>query len=372
MYEFPKIETIEDVLPAIKDSKEFIVVEKDGYKVVNYMVNMPETFPEVKTVNDAIRRECRGIKFNTEGKIIARPYHKFFNVNEREETLMDKVSFDVDHVILEKLDGSMVHPFYVNGHLRWATKMGITDTSMEAEVFVAKNPVYTEFAKERIAYGDTPIFEWLSRQNKIVINHKEDNLVLTGVRDMVTGKYMGHTTMATLAMGWNIPFVGLMNKSIDEIKLIEDTEGIVIRFYDGQMLKVKSDWYVLRHKSKDAIMREKNVIEYILKDEVDDVIPYLLAEDADKLRDFNSKFTSALFEYSESLNKEIDVRWANANKDRKTFALEQMKFFGKERGIAFKVLDGQECFGLVKKFVLSNLTDLDNVRYMFKQLKWEY
>ena len=45
-YDFPKIMHINDVLPAIKDSPEFIVVEKEGYQVVNYVVMTPETFPE--------------------------------------------------------------------------------------------------------------------------------------------------------------------------------------------------------------------------------------------------------------------------------------------------------------------------------------
>ena len=38
IYSFPRIEHIDDVLPAIQDSPEFIVVEKDGYKIVNYVV----------------------------------------------------------------------------------------------------------------------------------------------------------------------------------------------------------------------------------------------------------------------------------------------------------------------------------------------
>ena len=49
-YQFPHINHINDVLPAIKDSPEFIVAEREHYNVVNYVVAHPETFPEVKTV----------------------------------------------------------------------------------------------------------------------------------------------------------------------------------------------------------------------------------------------------------------------------------------------------------------------------------
>ena len=71
-YEFPVIQTIQDVLPAIEGRDEFIVVQKDGYQVVNYAVAFEDTFPAVESVNDAIRRECRGLIFDAEDKLIAR------------------------------------------------------------------------------------------------------------------------------------------------------------------------------------------------------------------------------------------------------------------------------------------------------------
>ena len=43
-YEFPVIYNIHDVLPHIEGRDEFRVFPKDGYTVVNYMVNLPETF----------------------------------------------------------------------------------------------------------------------------------------------------------------------------------------------------------------------------------------------------------------------------------------------------------------------------------------
>ena len=86
----------------------------------------------------------------------------------------------------------MIAPFEAGkgtGHIRFGTKMGLSDVALQAEVFVAKNPKYMEFSKACIANGATPIFEWVSRQQTIVLDYPEDNLILLAVRDMVTGEF---------------------------------------------------------------------------------------------------------------------------------------------------------------------------------------
>jgi tRNA splicing ligase len=106
-YDFPKIETIEDVLPHIEGRDEFRVLEKDGYTVVNYAVAFEETFKwdSNDPIGSAVRRECRGLIFDSKGKLISRPYAKFFNVGEKEETQIHKINLYEPHVVLEKLDG---------------------------------------------------------------------------------------------------------------------------------------------------------------------------------------------------------------------------------------------------------------------------
>jgi len=128
-HQFPKIRHIDDVRPAIEGRDEFIIAERDWGYVINYMVNMPDSFPPVNTVvadievisaiedfvgyqvvydlHAALRRECRGMLFYPDGRIMARRYHKFFNVNERDETQAHLLDLNRSHVILEKLDGSM-------------------------------------------------------------------------------------------------------------------------------------------------------------------------------------------------------------------------------------------------------------------------
>jgi RNA ligase len=201
-YQFPIIRNIDDVLPHIEGRDEFVVAERDYGTIINYAVAFEDTFPPIKVaggsarmraeraLTNAVRRECRGIKFYPNGKIAARTLHKWFNVGEREETLPRNIDFNQPHMIEEKLDGSMVHPMLVDRYVRWMTKMGITEVSMQAEEFVAKNSRYSDFAKWCIDNRLTPTFEWTSPFNRIVVPYKKDELTLLAVRDNVTGIYL--------------------------------------------------------------------------------------------------------------------------------------------------------------------------------------
>jgi RNA ligase len=244
-YQFPLITNISDVLPAIEGRDEFVVAEKEGYTVINYNVMMADTF------DCNIRRECRGIIFDSEtGEILRRPFHKFFNVNERDETQDHVVDLSRPHVILEKLDGSMIAPFIVNGQMIWGTKMGATDVAKPVEEFVKNHPAYADFALDALADGDIPIFEWCSRKQRIVLDYPEDRLILTGIRENASGEYWTHTEMCEYAEAFGIPVVRAfepqtdMKAFLEYVSGLEDLEGFIVRFDDGHMLKLKCHWYL--------------------------------------------------------------------------------------------------------------------------------
>ncbi len=290
-YKFPVINHINDVLPHIEGRKEFIVAEREDYTVINYMVSMFDTF-DMTDENDlggAIRRECRGIIFYKNGKIMSRPFHKFFNIGEREETQLHVMNMNKPHTIYEKMDGSMIRGLIVDGKLRLATKMGVTDIAEEAEKLLTKDQY--DWLYTKVCIGFTPIFEYVSPTNKIVVNYEKPELVLLAIRDTVTGEYC---PMNNLHFKTVDSYGSLGSESIQEYvnrsRLDEGREGDIIRFEDGHMVKCKNDWYVRIHKTKDIIQSERNIADIIINEQLDDILPMLDEVDYKKVKDFEKKF----------------------------------------------------------------------------------
>jgi RNA ligase len=384
-YDFPEINHIDDVIPHIEDWQEFKVMEKGWYTVVNYMVAFDETFSHVRErshYNMKIRRECRGMIFDTAtGNLLSRPYHKFFNVGEREETAINKVNLHEPHVVLEKLDGSMIRPIPTPEGFRLGTKAGITDVAMNAEYFVANKPEYAAFINTAIQNNFTPIFEWCSRKNRIVVDYPEDQLILTAVRHVNSGLYVSYSLMAEIAEQEGIPVVKAIagdeadiEKIVDHIRKWDDGEGVVIRFENGHMVKIKADEYILRHRSKEQINSEKNIIQVIVNDSVDDMIPLLTSEDAQRLKDFQQSFWCAVDEVSSDLMK-IFVGGDIMYPDKKEFAVE---FVNKmllpiHRPFMFGMKQGKDCKKMLIDSIeksLSSQTKLNDSRWMFGGISW--
>jgi len=382
-YDFPHITHINDVLLHISGREEFRVMEKDWYTVVNYAVAFEETFKwdSNDSVGSAVRRECRGLIFNNEtGKLISRPYHKFFNAGEKEETQINKINLYEPHVVLEKLDGSMIRPIPTAEDFKLATKAGVTDIAQQAEEFIADKPQYAKFIRSSIACGFTPIFEWVSRKNRIVVDYPEDNLILTAVRDNLSGTYLLHSIIVESGKNYNIPFVKVIdglavqniNLFVQQVREWDDGEGVVLRFNSGHMVKVKCDDYVLRHKTKDSISQEKNVIATILDDSVDDLVPLLTPQDADRLQEFQHAFWLSVEDVCSEiydLHKQIDK-----GQEQKEYAILVNSTIPKtHQGFMYQLRKGVPIKDLVIEQIRKSLgsqTKIDNNRWLFGNIQW--
>jgi RNA ligase len=383
-YDFPEINHINDVLPHIEGRPEFRVMEKDWYSVIKYAVAFEETFlwDHNDPVGSAVRRECRGLVFNQDGGIISRPYNKFFNVGEKEETQLNKVNLYEPHIVLEKLDGSMCHILPTKEGFRIATKSGITSVSMNAEVFIADKPHYSTFISAMFDGGMTPLFEWVSRKNRVVVDYPEDNLILTGIRNTTKGVYLLYENMMELAEYWNIPIVKAVNGlAVQDINLFvkqvrewESDEGVVIRFNSGHMVKVKADDYVLRHKSKDSISQEKNVLQTILEDAVDDLVPLLTPENGERIQRFQKAFLAGLEDVCTDIHdlyKQID-----RGQDQKEFAtLAVPSVLPQYQPFMYKLRKGVPVRELVIEQIRKSLGSqpkIDAARWLWGNLDWNY
>jgi RNA ligase len=275
---------IRQLLPAIEGKPEFIVIDRGDYKVIDYVYQTADTF------NTPEAMECRGIKFDRDGLLIARPFRKFFNYGEQGTHL----PIERPHVVMEKLDGSMIHPAVVNGLLVLMTRKGMTDVSKKASERFLWQPNYSRFMLEMIHAGWTPIFEYIGPENRVVLRYNKSELVLLAIRHMYTGGLLAHGEVCAEAKPYEIPVVGALDSGIIDLdqfiaqtRAMENAEGFVVQFYDGHMVKVKAEDYVLKHRALDDMGSKKKVVALCCQGFSDDVLPILSEPDRDELLEFN-------------------------------------------------------------------------------------
>lgn len=390
-FNFARADQLSEYLTAIEGRPEFAVAVKDGYTVINYLVQTTDTFEDPELANTKeerlkliMRRDCRGIVFDTAtGKVIAKRLHKFFNVNEKDETQQANLDWNEPHVILEKLDGSMITPLPLATGIRWGTKMGVTDVALPVEVFVSDNPQYVEAAQYAIVNHCTLIFEWCSRQQRIVVDYPTEALVLIAVRNNFTGEYMPYEEMHTVfGNTWGIPIVkayagtaNSMEALIAETRDLIGAEGYVVRFESGHMVKVKAEDYVRLHRAKDMISFEKSVIDLIVNEKADDVKAFLQAEDLARFNKFEKEFWDGVTATATKLVELFNNTGQHFVRDRRTFAVEFVQKLDKKyHKFMYSMYEGKLPLELVVNSIKTSVgsqTKVDEARWMFNA-DWYY
>ena len=362
-YEFPHDITLDEVKNIVANNSNFILADKGNYSVANYIRAGNDVHVPVADRNSAILRELRGLIFcNTTGQVISRRFQKFFNYGEREDVM--SLDLSQPHVILDKLDGSMITPFKINGKIIWGSKMGETDLTKQIDEFMSNDYDLNNNYHSIYNYCEynnlTPIFEWTSRQQRIVVDYPEDKLTLIAIRDNITGKYYNYNNMKYVADFFLIPVVNQFsytgdnfNDILNYVKNMQEGEGIVIRFDDGHMVKIKADLYVSLHRAKSLIENERDVMELVLNEKVDDLYPLLYKEDAQKLHNYYKDVWDQIIDFVSLTQKLINN---TSHMTRKEFAFHTTNIGSGMRSIAFSCFDKKRVdIGNVTEYLLKNL-----------------
>jgi len=133
--------------------------------------------------------------------------------------------------------------------------------------------------------------------------------------------------MFNLISRYNIPVVRAfepqndMKAFLEYVRDLEDLEGFVVRFDDGHMLKLKCQWYLQIHRAKEAILQDRNIVEIILDEKLDDIKAHLPAEDRDRLSEFEHYYNIEVAFKCLSIEHILE-RIEDEGIDRKTFALD--------------------------------------------------
>jgi len=214
----------------------------------------------------AVRRECRGLILDQEsGKVLARRFHKFFNIGENYETDWDSIMsrfpsyqslMNCGCVFTEKIDGSLASPFILKREIVWATR---SESNADIAKF-AERDGYNLLASSLLGRGLTPIFEWCRPGPPVaVIEHDSPTLTLLAIRNNVTGSYYSWNEMQDIGKQFGVPVVRRVDP-VEELQLsakqftLADVvtgvtswggghEGVVASFEDGTRFKIKTDWY---------------------------------------------------------------------------------------------------------------------------------
>jgi RNA ligase len=326
------ITSLNEFRAAIAHKKELRETEiAPGLISFCYMISDNDTFDTPEA------RECRGIVFDQDtGAVVCRPLHKFFNLGEREDTRLENLPDDIRR-IMDKRDGSMINTVRVGDSFRLKSKKTFESEVARAATALVDLPENEGLSDlcHYIAHGlnSTATFEYTSPDAKIVLPYKSAELRLLHVRHNETGEYWNFEVLKSYCQVYG---VGLVDENttdsipdlLEQAKTTTGVEGWIAQFANGDMVKIKTDWYLTRHHAMTDL-RERDVAQLVLDEELDDIKAMLVADgvDINDILQIEARVVQQLL----FIRKEVEAILAIDGKlDRKTFATcyRDHKYFG--------------------------------------------
>lgn len=374
-HNFPVITSMDQFLSNIEDFHErdcFILREYPDFYSINYRIVSSDIF------RNAWEKECRGIKFDKEGKLLARPFHKFFNQNEKPETLEEELA-KYDLVGEDKEDGSMIHPIKINGELKFCTKAGVTSIAEDAlEYAKSAKEDYIKFCDYCTETMFTPIFEWVAPTNRIVLKYNKPNLILLALRHNATGHYSSRGDLEQLMFHYgDIPLVKQYDLKTFNKDLV-DIEGVVAHCpKTGFRVKMKTEWYVNLHRTKDMMFYEKNMIECLYTESMDDLLSLVEPEDKKDIEDWRDYVFANASAFIDDIMKTFDDLKELAIKKDFALKVQEVADNPSKKSVLFKMFGENftkdEVSEMIKEIILRNTsseTKVGGLRGILGEKSW--
>ena len=209
--------------------------------------------------------QARGIITDEDYNIVARPFGKFWNIEELQG--MGVKIPDEDFEVFEKLDGSLGILYWI-GDTPWITTKGSFTSEQGAHASEIIQTRYLE-AAHRLDRSKTYLFEIIWPEDHHCVHYGDiDDIFLIAVRDTETGAEYD-------IRGWSADFKipkiydGIKDyHGIRELYSGENREGFVVKFSSGYRLKMKYESYFRIHFLK-SMLSEKTIFAFILAHEED-------------------------------------------------------------------------------------------------------
>jgi len=185
---------------------------------------------------------ARGLVIDGNYNIIARPFGKFFNIEEHDFNELPKTNFEV----FDKMDGSLGIVFFYDGEWHICTSGSfISDQAVKGkEILESKNINVLDKTK-------TYLFEIIFDSNRIVVDYgNKEDLVMLAAFDTDSGEEVLYDEL--VIKYFNTYEVVRRFDGLNDLSKIREVqhnnkEGYVIRFSNGLRIKAKFAEYVRLH-----------------------------------------------------------------------------------------------------------------------------
>jgi len=293
---------------------------------------------------DDVTMMARGlITLDETGEILARPFRKFFNLEET-HLYTPTETFEV----WEKLDGSLIIAFYLWGE--WVVASSGSFTSEHAKVGKRLlDTLNTSVLDIEVTY----LFELTAPFNRVVVDYGVgEKLTLLGGIHTETEVELTYSSLETVAQKLECPIVRKIEGVTDYQSLKEmvgdNEEGYVVRFSNGERIKIKGAEYVRLHALL-AHLSTTSVWEVLSNGgEISTVLNGVPDEIWDRVRQYSDELLDEYKKIDESARTEFEyiLRKVGYN-NRKLFAenvngtVDEYSIKSKYASILFRLYDNK-------------------------------
>ena len=302
---------------------------------------------------DEVTLMARGLVTNEFGIVVARPFKKFFNMEEGKHTPT------TDFEVFEKVDGSLGILFYYNNQWVMATRGSFTSEQSLKGFEMLQKYDYQNLHKDY-----TYLFEIIYQENRIVCQYDFEDLVLLGMINTKTGYevdlYGGGDDIRFKNMVSNIGF--MVAKKYDGVKdysalkemVKDDEEGFIVRFSNGDRMKIKGEEYLRLHKIMTNVSTT-SVWEILSNGgKIEEVLVGVPDEFYDKVKEYVKNLRYTFMSVREDAGKRFDnfnESYDYSDVTKKDYAMWVLQQPEHLRPILFKMYDKKEYSSYIWKLI---------------------
>jgi RNA ligase len=301
--------------------------------------------------------KCRGLIVDNERNIVARPFEKFWNIDDARhpETLMANLPA-TPPLLTRKLDGSLGIGYQLDGKWQIATRGAfLSEQALWASDWLERN------SPSLWPEGHTPLFEIVYPDNQIVVRYEYSGLVLLALVKIATGEELPYPELLDHGARNNIQVVEAFDRPLAAC-LAEDVrneEGYVAAWprpgTTPLRCKIKYSNYVRLHR----LLTQTNAVTVweMLRDGLD--VSELTTDVPDEFRwwidslvlRFHTEFSAIEDTARAAFDAYTGDKDAANPESKKAFALYVMAHHKELAGILFAMIGGKDYKQIIFKAI---------------------